>query len=405
MKAVTLLGATGSIGRSTLDVLRRHKDEFCLHAAACHGSADKMLEIIREFKPQRVALSDPNAAAKIKSALKDLNLSSSPDSSFSCEVLSGEEGVCEIAGDGEAFEVIDAIVGAAGLKPVMAAVRTGCRIGLANKEALVMSGLLFFDEVKKYGARVLPIDSEHSAICQCLPEALQQDLGFCDLPGYGVRKILLTGSGGPFRTTPIEELEHVTAAQAVAHPVWSMGPKISVDSATMMNKGLEFIEARYLFNAKASDIEVLIHPQSVVHSMVAFLDGAVMAQLGKPDMRTPISRALGFPGRLSSGVDMLDFVKAGEFNFTEPDFKRYPCLKLAIDASAQGQGATTALNAANETAVAAFLEGKIGYLDIYKVCDMTLSRLDTGNIYSLEEIFDTDAKARALAAKIIGDSL
>ena len=395
MRSITLLGASGSIGTSTLKVLRLHRDMFSLHALAVGKNIDRALEIIREFTPKRAAVFDKDSALKLKERLESEKIS--------CEVLSGEDGTVEIAGDGEADIVIDAIVGAAGLKPVMAAVKNGCIIGLANKEALVMSGRLFFDEVRKYGAKVLPIDSEHSAIFQCLPFDIQNDLGFCDLKKHGVSRILLTGSGGPFRNTPIASLDQVTAAQAIAHPIWSMGPKISVDSATMMNKGLEFIEARYLFNATNEDIKVLIHPQSVVHSMVEFCDGAVMAQLGTPDMRTPIARALGFPDRISSGVKSLDFVAAGQFSFMDPDFSRYPCLKLAMEASRSGQGATTAMNAANEVAVAAFLKARIGYLDIARVCTEVVEKVESESIYSLEEILDTDSKARILAEQVIGE--
>ena len=395
MKEITLLGATGSIGTSSLQVLRLHQDEFHLHAAAACSSVDKMLAIAREFKPHRLAMFDKDSAKKLRQQCLDENLD--------CEVLEGEEGVIEIAGDGEATQVIDAIVGAAGLKPVLAAVKTGCEIGLANKEALVMSGRLFFDEVKKYNAKVLPIDSEHSAIFQCLPGGLQRTLGFCDLEKYGVKNILLTGSGGPFRTTPLDELENVTAAQALAHPVWSMGPKITIDSSTMMNKGLEFIEASYLFNAPGETIKILIHPQSFIHSMVAFKDGAIMAQLGQPDMRTPIARALGYPERLESGVNLLDFVQAGQFSFVAPDFNRYPCLKLAIAASKMGQGATTTINAANEVAVEAFLKAQIGYMDISRVCAEVLEKTKHDNIYNLEEIFQADSVARECARKVIGN--
>ena len=287
-----------------------------------------------------------------------------------------------------------AVVGAMGLPPVLAAVKRGAVIGLANKEALVMSGKLFFNEVKKYGAKVLPIDSEHSAIFQCLPQKAQESLGSCDLKDCGVDKILLTGSGGPFRTLEIEKLQDVTPSMAINHPVWSMGPKISVDSSTMMNKGLEFIEARYLFNACDDDVKVVIHPQSVVHSMVSYIDGAVLAQLGNPDMKTPIARALAYPQRVVSGVNGLDFCSLKALTFEEPDFKRYPCLALAMQASKLGQGATTALNAANEVAVDAFLNGACRYLDIASLCAQSLDVFGGESPYSLEEIFDLDARVR-----------
>ena len=394
MRNVTLLGATGSIGTSTLDVLRRHKDEFKIHAVAASSSVDKMVAIVQEFKPERVAMHNEKSAQELSKRLKD--------SGLYAEVLAGAQGVEEVAGDGAADVVVGAIVGAAGLKPVIAAVRTGCVIALANKEALVMSGQIFFETVKKYGSKVLPVDSEHSAIFQCLPYEAQTNLGYCDLKQANVNKILLTGSGGPFRDSPLESLKTVTAAQAIAHPVWSMGPKISVDSATMMNKGLEFIEARYLFNATDDDIKVVIHPQSVIHSMVSFTDGAILAQLGQPDMRTPIAVALGFPQRLTSGVDMLDFEKLSELTFRTPDFVRYPCLKLAMQASKSGQGATTCLNAANEVAVDAFLHSKIGYLDIATVVDGVLQKVNVGSLSSIDEVLDTDRQAREIAKSIVG---
>ena len=394
MRNVTLLGATGSIGTSTLDVLRRHKDEFKLHAVAASSSVDKRVAIVQEFKPGRVAMHNEKSAQELSKRLKD--------SGLYAEVLAGAQGVEEVAGDGAADVVVGAIVGAAGLKPVIAAVRTGCVIALANKEALVMSGQIFFETVKKYGSKVLPVDSEHSAIFQCLPYEAQTNLGYCDLKQANVNKILLTGSGGPFRDSPLESLKTVTAAQAIAHPVWSMGPKISVDSATMMNKGLEFIEARYLFNATDDDIKVVIHPQSVIHSMVSFTDGAILAQLGQPDMRTPIAVALGFPQRLTSGVDMLDFEKLSELTFRTPDFVRYPCLKLAMQASKSGQGATTCLNAANEVAVDAFLHSKIGYLDIATVVDGVLQKVNVGSLSSIDEVLDTDRQAREIAKSIVG---
>ena len=393
MKSVTLLGATGSIGTSTLDVIRRHKDEFCLHGIVANSSVDKTVEIIREFKPQRVALADTLACKKLQEELKKQNLFA--------EVLEGQKGVEELSGDGAAEIVVAAIVGAAGLKPILAAVKTGCIVALANKESLVMSGKIFFEESKKYGAKILPVDSEHSAIFQCLPYELQTNLGFCDLKKANVSKILLTGSGGPFRDTPLSELPAVTPKQAVAHPVWSMGPKISVDSATMMNKGLEFIEARYLFNATDEDIKVVIHPQSVIHSMVAYTDGAVLAQMGQPDMRTPIAVAMGFPERIESGVAPLDFEKLGELTFRAPDYDRYPCLKLAMQASVSGQGATTALNAANEIAVDAFLKEKIRYTDIAVVVEKVLNTFGSPELKTVDEVMNADSQSREIAIQAV----
>ena len=393
MKSVTLLGATGSIGTSTLDVIRRHKDEFCLHGIVANSSVDKTIEIIREFKPQRVALADTLACKKLQEELKKQKLFA--------EVLEGQKGVEELSGDGAAEIVVAAIVGAAGLKPILAAVKTGCIVALANKESLVMSGKIFFEESKKYGAKILPVDSEHSAIFQCLPYELQTNLGFCDLKKANVSKILLTGSGGPFRDTPLAELPSVTPKQAVAHPVWSMGPKISVDSATMMNKGLEFIEARYLFNATDEDIKVVIHPQSVIHSMVAYTDGAVLAQMGQPDMRTPIAVAMGFPERIESGVAPLDFEKLGELTFRAPDYDRYPCLKLAMQASVSGQGATTALNAANEIAVDAFLKEKIRYTDIAVVVEKVLNTFGSPELKTVDEVMNADSQSREIALQAV----
>lgn len=394
MRYVTVLGATGSIGKSTLDVIRRHPDLFSVYGLAASTSIDAMIDSIREFKPKVVAMSSQKAAIELLKRVKELQLP--------CEVLFGDDGVQTLAGDGSADIVVGAIVGAAGLRPLIAAAKTGCIIALANKEALVMSGTIFFETAKKYGARVLPVDSEHSAIFQSLPFEVQENLGFCDLKKAHVDKILLTGSGGPFRDTPIKDLELVDAKTAIAHPVWSMGPKISVDSATMMNKGLEFIEARYLFNADDSDIQVVIHPQSVIHSMVSYEDGAVMAQLGNPDMRTPIAVALGFPERISSGVKRLDFTKLSSLTFMEPDFSRYPCLKLAMQASKSGQSATTALNAANEVAVASFLESKIKFTDISRVVESVLCSNTCKEPSSIDEVLSIDETARKSAADYIG---
>ena len=394
MRYVTVLGATGSIGKSTLDVIRRHPDLFSVYGLVASTSIDAMIDSIREFKPKVVAMSSEKAAIEVLKRVKELQLP--------CEVLFGDDGVETLAGDGSADIVVGAIVGAAGLRPLIAAAKTGCIIALANKEALVMSGTIFFETAKKYGARVLPVDSEHSAIFQSLPFEVQENLGFCNLKSAHVDKILLTGSGGPFRDTPIKDLEFVDAKTAIAHPVWSMGPKISVDSATMMNKGLEFIEARYLFNADDGDIQVVIHPQSVIHSMVSYEDGAVMAQLGNPDMRTPIAVALGFPERISSGVNRLDFTKLSSLTFMEPDFSRYPCLKLAMQASKSGQSATTALNAANEVAVASFLESKIKFTDISCVVDTVLCSNTCKEPNSINEVLSIDESARKRAIDYIG---
>ena len=390
LERVCLLGATGSIGSSSLEVLRHNRERYRLVSACAGCNYQKLFEIIKEFNLEAAALYDEEAARQLRALVKEAGLK--------CEVLSGQEGVCALAGAPHDF-TISAIVGAAGLKPALAALNSGARVGLANKEALVMTGQLFFATAKARQAQVLPIDSEHSAIFQCLTERCQQELGRCDLKAAGVNKILLTGSGGPFRTLPLEELAHVKAAQALCHPTWSMGPKITIDSATMMNKGLEFIEARFLFNARAEDIEIVIHPQSVVHSMVSYQDGAVLAQLGRPDMKTPIARALAYPTRINAAVEPLDFTKLGQLTFFHPDFQRYPCLKLAIEASSAGQGQCVQLNAANECAVQAFLAGRIGYKRISDLCAQVL---DKGvphdfDAHSLEDIFALDAAARRQA--------
>ena len=397
---VTILGATGSIGLSTCEVIRHNPDRFYVHGLAAARNAEQLFALMREFRPERVALSDSGAAVTLK-AMVDGVAGEEGKALRSIEILVGEEGVCALAGDGAAGMVIGAIVGAAGLKPLLAAIKTGARICLANKEALVMSGQLFFNEVKKSGAQILPVDSEHSAIFQCLPRDLQQNLGFCDLPGAGVSKILLTGSGGPFRDTALSDLAAVTVAMAVNHPVWSMGPKISVDSATMMNKALEYIEARYLFNAGSDQVDIVIHPQSVIHSMVSYRDGAVLAQLGAPDMKTPIAVAMGFTERINSGVAPLDFTQVGTLTFKKPDPERYPCLFLGIEASKQGQACTTALNAANEEAVAAFLQERLSFLGISQVVDAVLNQISGRSAHSLAEILAVDAEARNLARAAI----
>ncbi|MBQ9274018.1 MAG: 1-deoxy-D-xylulose-5-phosphate reductoisomerase [Succinivibrio sp.] len=392
-RQVVLLGATGSIGQSTLEVLRRNPSKFTLVAAAACSNVEAMVSLAEEFKPQIVALADVQAASELKDRLGALKLRT--------EVASGLDGVLEVAAAAEGAVAVAAIVGAGGLKPILEAAGRGCTIALANKEALVMSGQLFFAEVQRGKARVLPVDSEHSAIFQSLPESAQQTLGHCDLEGCGVHRILLTGSGGPFLHTPLEELPHVTPQQALRHPNWSMGPKITVDSATMMNKGLEYIEARYLFNAAPEQVEVLIHPQSVVHSMVSYQDGAVLAQLGLPDMKTPIARALAYPGRVASGVAPLNFAALGELSFCAPDLRRFPCLKLAMEASVTGQSATTALNAANEQAVAAFLAGKLPFDGICNLCRQVVESLYRHETYSLEDIMSLDAEARTLALRLL----
>lgn len=397
LKKVTLLGATGSIGDASCSLLRLHKDQYEVHGLAAATNAHKMYDLICEFQPKRVALFDEHAAKE----LKDILSNGQSALANKVEVLSGEQGVIELSGDGQADMVIGAIVGAAGLKPLLAAIKTGCRICLANKEALVMSGQLFFDMAKRYGAQVLPVDSEHSAIFQCLPASEQLKMGSCDLAAVGVREILLTGSGGPFRDCQLSELDKVTPAMAINHPVWSMGPKISVDSATMMNKALEYIEARYLFNATKEQVKVIIHPQSVIHSMVSYVDGAIMAQIGQPDMKTPIALAMSYPQRMAAGVEALDFTKISALTFREPQKDRYPCLFLGMEASLCGQAMTTALNAANEVAVASFLNESLPFVGIAKVVDHVLNSISGSSAYELEEILAIDAQARSLAQNFV----
>ena len=393
MRNLVILGASGSIGQSTLKVLRQNPGRWQVLALTAARSVDAMVRDCLEFSPRFAVMVDEAAASDLAGRLKTHGCAT--------QVLCGQAALCEVAAHPDAHSVMAAIVGAAGLAPTMAAVRAGKRILLANKEALVMSGAFFMEAVRHHGAELLPIDSEHNAIFQCLPEAIQREPGFCDLAGAGISKILLTGSGGPFRYTDIDELARVTPAQAVAHPNWSMGAKISVDSATMINKGLEYIEARWLFNALPEQIQVVIHPQSVIHSMVQYKDGSVLAQLGNPDMCTPIAHALAYPARIESGVEPLDFFSVGEFSFIRPDYARYPCLALAMAACQQGQAATTSLNAANEKAVAAFLAERIGFMDIARVNESIMTTLGTSAAGSLEDLIALDGRARAHAQQLI----
>ena len=345
MKQLTILGSTGSIGCSTLDVVRHNPEHFRVVALVAGKNVTRMVEQCLEFSPRYAVMDDEASAKLLKTMLQQQGSRT--------EVLSGQQAACDMAALKDVDQVMADIVGAAGLLPTLAAIRAGKTILLANKESLVTCGRLFMDAVKQSKAQLLPVDSEHNAIFQSLPQPIQHNLGYADLEQNGVVSILLTGSGGPFRETPLRDLATMTPDQACRHPNWSMGRKISVDSATMMNKGLEYIEARWLFNASASQMEVLIHPQSVIHSMVRYQDGSVLAQLGEPDMRTPIAHTMAWPNRVNSGVKPLDFCKLSALTFAAPDYDRYPCLKLAMEAFEQGQAATTALNAANEITVAA----------------------------------------------------
>ena len=394
MQTLCILGSTGSIGRSTLDVVRLHPEKFNVVSLSAHSSVDLMFEQCIEFKPQKVVMVSKQHAEILADKLKRVNLSE-------IIVTSGILELELIAQDSATDTVMAAIVGASGLLSTLAAVKAGKKVLLANKEALVTSGAIFIEAVKQSGAQLLPIDSEHNAIFQCLPLNAQQQPGYCDLSHEGVSKVLLTGSGGPFRTWALNELETVTPAQACAHPNWDMGRKISVDSATMMNKGLEFIEAKWLFNLEPEDIQVVLHPQSTIHSMVQYKDGSVLAQMGNPDMRTPIAHALSFPQRIESGVEPFDFFNAKSFEFEAVDFIKYPNLKLAIDACKSGQAACTALNAANEIAVDAFLSEKIKFTDIAKINETSVKKFVSEKVTSIEEVVALDRSVRVFAQSLI----
>ncbi|WP_456310045.1 1-deoxy-D-xylulose-5-phosphate reductoisomerase [Serratia proteamaculans] len=393
MKHLTILGSTGSIGTSTLAVVRANPHLFAVKALVAGRNVELMAEQCLTFRPDYAAMSDSKAAEALRLRLKDLNVAT--------EVVSGEQAACDLAALDGVDQVMAAIVGAAGLLPTLAAIRAGKQVLLANKESLVTCGRLFLEAVSASKAQLLPIDSEHNAIFQSLPASLQQQLGYASLEDNGIDSIILTGSGGPFRETPLAELRHMTPDQACAHPNWSMGRKISVDSATMMNKGLEYIEARWLFNATDAQMEVILHPQSVIHSMVRYRDGSVIAQLGSPDMRTPIAHAMAWPQRVTSGAQPLDFTRMSALTFSEPDYARYPCLKLAIDASITGQAATTTLNAANEIAVAAFLASEIRFTDIAALNVAVLETLSCQEPSSVEAVIAIDREARAVASALL----
>lgn len=397
MQKLCILGSTGSIGKSTLDVVRLHPTKFNVISLSAHASVDIMLAQCLEFQPNKVVMVSEEHAELLKSKLNEADLAH-------IEVLSGACALATIAQEPTTDTVMAAIVGASGLLPTLAAVEAGKKVLLANKEALVTSGAIFIEAVKRSGAQLLPIDSEHNAIFQCLPLNAQQQPGYCDLPNEGVSKVLLTGSGGPFRTWQQTDLDSVTPDQACAHPNWDMGRKISVDSATMMNKGLEFIEAKWLFNLEPDDIQVVLHPQSTIHSMVQYKDGSVIAQMGNPDMRTPIAHALSFPERIDSGVAAFDFFSAKSFEFEDVDFAKYPNLKLAIDACKNGQGACTALNAANEIAVDAFLSEKIKFTDIVKINETSVNKFVSEKVTSIEDVIALDKSVRVFARSLVAES-
>lgn len=388
-KGVAILGSTGSIGVNTLDVIARHSDRFRVVALTAHRDVEGMFGQCKRFRPSYAAMADLDCARRLERSLRSEGIP--------IEVLAGEQGLEQVASLSEVDYVMAAIVGAAGLIPTLAAVRQGKRILLANKEALVMSGELFIREVRAHGAELVPIDSEHNAVFQCLPANFGEGLS-----EVGVQGIVLTASGGPFRQLAASELRDVTPEQACAHPNWQMGRKISVDSATLMNKGLEVIEACWLFSALANQVEVVIHPQSVVHSLVLYADGSVLAQLGNPDMRTPIAYALSWPDRMEAGVRPLNLVELAKLEFEPPDELRFPCLRLAREALNAGGTASTVLNAANEVAVTAFLAKAIGFTQIPQVIERILSQMDIRPADDLNSVLEADHNARALAQQYAG---
>ena len=385
VKTITVLGATGSIGVNTLDIVSRHPDRFRVFALTCYSRIELLAEQCRQHQPRYAVVSSEALAAQLSALIADLPT----------EVLCGNEALVQVASEPDVDMVMAAIVGAAGLLPTLAAAESGKRVLLANKESLVMAGKLFMQAVQRGGAELLPIDSEHNAIFQCLPAE------YHNFQHAGVRKVLLTGSGGPFRTTPLVELATVTPDQACAHPNWSMGRKISVDSATMMNKGLELIEACWLFDISPEQVEVVVHPQSVVHSMVDYVDGSVLAQLGNPDMRTPIAHAMAWPQRIQSGVSSLDIIAAARLDFEAPDEERFHCLKLARQVAQAGDDLPTVLNAVNEVAVAAFLNGQLSFVRIAEVVDAVLQGWRASEPDCIATVQASDQAARQKAAQLI----
>jgi len=390
-ETVSVLGSTGSIGENTLDVIGRNPDHFRVVALTANRNIDKLAEQCARFDAALAVTADPSLEQDLSSALKQAGARA--------EVLSGDAGLKEAAGMAEADIVMAAIVGAAGLNSTFEAARCGKKILLANKESLVIAGEVFIAEVKRSQARILPVDSEHNAIFQALPQDFEQGLS-----AAGVEKIILTASGGPFRDLPAEQFSEVTPEQACNHPNWSMGRKISVDSATLMNKGLEVIEARWLFNAHPDQIEVVVHPQSIVHSMVAYRDGSVLAQLGTPDMRTPIAHALAWPRRIEAGVERLNLARMNDLSFEQPDLARFPCLGLAFQAMRSGASAPVTLNAANEVAVDAFLDGKIGFERIARLVEDVMERTAVTGVQNLDDVLEHDRQARQTANEWVANS-
>ncbi len=388
MQHITILGSTGSIGVSTLDVVARHPDRYRVFALTAQNRVEELAAQCERFRPEVAVVGSADAAQRLEALLRARKVNTA--------VAFGESALCEAVTADSCDTVMAAIVGGAGLAPTLAAARAGKKILLANKEALVMSGRLFMDAVTASGAVLMPIDSEHNAIFQCLPQHYTRTPS-----AHGIEKIMLTASGGPFLTRPLDTFDSVTCEEAVAHPKWVMGRKISVDSATMMNKGLEVIEAHYLFGMPASAIEVVIHPQSVVHSMVSYSDGSVLAQLGNPDMRTPIAHALAYPERIASGVAPIDLVQIAQLTFVAPDMRRFPCLKLAYDALHAGGSAPAVLNAANEIAVQAFLDRRIGFRAVCDLIARVMDALPASPVDDIASVFELDRRARELAHTLI----
>ena len=385
MQRLCILGSTGSVGQSTLDVLALHPERFCVVALTANSSVEKMALQCQQFNPEVAVMADHDAAKKLSEKLTALGLSQ-------IRILAGEEAICDVAGDASSVSVMSAIVGAAGLLPTLMAVKAGKRVLIANKEPLVMTGDLFMREAKKSGATILPIDSEHNAIFQCLPDNQSK---------ASVKRIHLTASGGPFLGKAWSELRAITPDQACAHPNWSMGKKISVDSATMMNKGLELIEAAALFALPAEQVDIIMHPQSIIHSMVEYVDGSFIAQMGSPDMKIPIAHALAWPERITSGAKSLDITEIAKLDFIKPDMNNLPCLRLARYAAEQGDSAPAILNAANEVAVEAFLNKDIGFTQIADVIDVVFQKLPISRIGSIDDVLQIDNEARLVANKAL----
>lgn len=383
-RSICILGSSGTIGQNTLDIIRQHPAEFSVFALCANANVQTMLQDCLEFQPTFAVMADSQAAADLTNQIQQTGLTT--------KVLSGVDEMSQIASHPQVDTVMAAIVGAAGLLPAMSAAKAGKRILLANKETLVMAGNLFMQAVHDAGAELLPIDSEHNAIFQVMPSARGSSLA-----EMGINKIILTASGGPFRQFTYQQLEQVTLKQALSHPNWVMGPKITIDSATLMNKGLEVIEAHWLFNASPQQIEVVVHPQSIIHSMVEYLDGSILAQLGTPDMRTPIAYALAYPKRITSNVKTLNFKQLASLEFEQPDMQCFPCLSLAYEALRLGGNASAILNAANEIAVSSFIQEKITFNDIPRMIDAVMRQTEIAPVSDLRHLLQTDSEAREKA--------